>query len=346
MRLFPAGILILCALVASQSCKKSGLDPDVDTTGHEIRFDDPKTKASIIEDADIMDFGVFIEKNLGKAGSPTENKWESLIENERVYRVGNTDDFTYDNTRFWVFDREFFFFGVHPYGTSVTRTAEETSSQTTFTYTVDLAVPYQANTDYMVAQKTVPVPLAFDVETPVDMNFRHLLSKVVIKIKKSSDYNAGDTFIVTQIGLSGISRNGTLTATHAPGAYSETLAPTAESRQIRRQNLDLELTTEGVNVLDNDPEDGFEDGLLIMPQEFVDDQIKLSVAYTYQQDNDTEIQYSTLEVDIPADEINEWESGKSYTYSLELKIDNNIYISTPTVNSWGTAQSGGTIIIK
>lgn len=346
MRLFSTGILILFALVVGQSCKKSGLDPDLDTTGHEIRFDDPRTKVSIIEDADIMDFGVFIEKNMGAAGSLTENKWESLIQNERVYRVGNTDDFTYDNTRFWIYDREFFFFGVHPYGASVIRAAEDTETQTDFTYTVTLSVPSQANKDYMVAQKTVPVPLDFDVTESVSMEFRHLLSKVVIKIRKSSDYNSGDSFVITNLGLSGISCNGVFEATHTPDSYTETLIPTAENRQIRRQNLNVELTTSGVNVLDDDPDDSFEDGLLVMPQEFIDGQVKLSVAYRYQQADDTEVQYSTLEVDIPADEINEWKSGKSYTYSLELKIDNNIYISTPTVNSWGTAQSGGTIIIK
>ena len=309
-----------------------------------IRFSCVDTKVESASDIDA--FGVFIEQNLGPDDTPLTHRWISLLENDRVYR--NSSKFTYDNKRYWVENRTFFFFGVYPYGTNVNRTAEENNvlvdgvivPQTTSLYSFDVSIPYAANTDYMVAQKSVLVPTNYESFNPsVDMNFEHLLSRIAFNIKKSED-NAEETFIVTQVGLSGLSRNGVFTATHAPNSYRTTLVPTVESRPVRRSGLSTTLETTAKNVF------GENGGLLVIPQKITNGQIKLSIEYTYKQTETSELQYATLEVDIPTDNVNEWKSGKSYTYSLELMIDNKIYIGTPTVSKWGSAQQGGTIIIK
>lgn len=317
-------------------CKKDALPGD-DERKDLIRFSGVDTRAVITNGSQITQFAVFAEQNLGPDDTPEALQWVSLLKDERVYR-DDSGDFTYDNKRYWIPERTFFFFGVHPYGASVTR--EQNSDAKTFKYTLDIAVPTNAATDYMAAQKTVPVGLAPKVYPVVDMSFTHLLSKVAFKIMKSSEYNADDTFTVTQVGLSGISARATFIAEHGPNTYSEKLTVIPENRQVRRQGLNEVITTSGVNVLGDD------DGLLLVPQEFAGGQVKLSVNYTYKGAGDTENTYLTLEVPIPADKVSKWESGKSYVYTLTLMIDHNIYISTPTVSDWGTAQPGGTIIIQ
>ena len=289
---------------------------------------------------EINEFGVFVQQNLGKDDEPTANQWNSLLEGERVYRT--TSGFTYDNTRYWVDNRAFFFWAYYPYaGITAARTEEieyvdvngELQPSTTSHFTLNVSVPYAANADYMVAQKTEKTGVG-TYPSSVDFDFEHLLSKVVFNVKKSND-NANDKFIVTQVGLAGISRNGVFECTHVPGRLEESFTSTAENRQVRRSNLNKEISTSGVDVLDG--------GFYMLPQTLVENQVKLSVTYTSQQNGNGELQYLTVEKVIP---VIEWEKGKVYTYTLELAIDNKIYISTPSVTGWGSMQTGGTIIIK
>ena len=332
-------IITICTSVALLSCNKNEMETQ-SSNSEIIRFNDVATRTVVSNASEITEFSVFADQNLGPDGTTQAHQWVSILQDERVYRDEN-NDFTYDNTRYWVNGRTFFFFGVYPYGTDVTRTESiDPQGQISFEYTVGVTIPYNASRDFLIAQTTIPV-LVDAVDYPlVGMEFNHLLSQIVINVKKDAIYNATDSFIVTQVGISGISRNGTLVAAHSPNTYTESLNVVDESRQIRRQNLNASLTAAGVDVL------GENNGMLVLPQVIKEGVAKLSIAYSYQQAADTELQYSTIEVDIPTEQVSQWESGKIYTYNLTLKIDNNIYISTPTVSNWGTAQSGGTIIIK
>ena len=42
----------------------------------------------------------------------------------------------------------------------------------------------------------------------------------------------------------------------------------------------------------------------------------------------------------------EWKAGEKITYSGTIQVDNSIVFDTPKVESWGTEQVGGTIIIQ
>ena len=338
-RFFRNSLCVALLIAGAVACNKE-LAPPTTPQSKAITFGSVETR---VESADEMnEFGVFAQQNLGKDDDPASLQWLALLEEERVYRTNS--GWTYDNTRYWVDDRTFFFWAYYPYvGTTATRTTEttyvnfngESQPKTISHFTLNVAVPYAADADYMVAQAgaittTAPYP------SSVDFEFEHLLSKIVFNIKKSGDFNANDKFIVTQVGLTGVSRNGTYVATHTPGSsYKEEFTPTTESRQVRRSNLNKELTTGGVDVTSG--------GFYMLPQTLAGDQVKLSIAYTYQQGGNGEVQYLTVEKAIPA---GEWVKEKVYTYTLELAIDNNIYISTPTVSSWGSMQTGGTIIIQ
>lgn len=302
-----------------------------------IGFGNVDTRA-INSASDIQEFGVFIEQNLGAKGTDEYLQWISLRESERVYRDVNRL-FVYDNKCYWVDDREFFFFGYYPYGAIVARSDEVNSDgETTINYSMNITIPYAANSDYMIAQCTKSTTGVTEYPI-VDMKFSHLLSKVSFRIQKSEEHNANDTFIVTQIGLSGVSRTGIYNITHTPTRYTEELSIIPENRNIRRNNLGVEINTSGVDILSGD-------GFLVLPQAIDDGKIKLTITYTYQQDGSSDITYNTKEIDIPVSAVGEWVSNKSYMYNLTLDVDNSIYISTPTVTGWGSMQTGGTIIIQ
>ena len=331
--------LIISTILTLTACSNEGAYYSATNDGS-IKFGNIATRVPITNASEIDQFTVYAEQNLGADRTTEAHQWVSLLENERVYKDGS--DFTYDNTRYWIENRTFFFFAVYPYGTSVTRTEDtivhDGENATEFAYSVDVSVPYAANTDYLVAQRTV---CTNDVESEADyptvgLSFEHLLSQINVKVKKADD-NAKDTFIVTQIGLSNISRTASFKAVHAPNSYTETFIVATESRRVRRQGLSVELTTNGVDVLGDD-------GLLVIPQEL--GSVKLTLEYSYKGESEKEVTYSTVEVDIPTDAVSKWEKGKKYTYTLTLEFDHNIYIGTPTVSDWSTPQAGGTIIIQ
>ena len=94
-----------------------------------IRFGEAVTRAAITNADDITEFKVYAEMNLvpDNATDGSNLQWVSLFDGgEKVYRDNNNDgvtdttgDFTYNNTRYWVNDRTFNFFAVHPYETEV-----------------------------------------------------------------------------------------------------------------------------------------------------------------------------------------------------------------------------------
>lgn len=339
-RLIP--IYIIATLLLS--CGKDVPDgPNVEQRNL-ISFGDVSTRVNSAND--INEFGAFIGLNLGAESEPGEKEWLSILERERIYRSGG--GFTYDNKCYWVDERAFFFFGYYPYGTNVSCTQEHNlatidgleQTVTTSTYTMDISVPYAANADFMTAQRSVHTADP-DFETTVDMVFNHLLSMVSFTIKKDADgENAEDKFVVTQLGLSGVSRTGKFTAVHTDDSYTEEFIWNDESRQIQRNNINVELTTGGVNIL------GENNGLMVMPQSLEEGDIMLNISYTYQQKGTDEVLYNTKSVAIPTSTVNKWVAGKKYMYSLILDVDNSIYINTPTMTDWGTPQPGGIVIIK
>ena len=50
-----------------------------------------------------------------------------------------------------------------------------------------------------------------------------------------------------------------------------------------------------------------------------------------------------LETSLPA---GEWKAGEKVVYTGTIQVDNSIVFDAPQVESWGTEQVGGTIIIQ
>lgn len=253
-------------------------------------------------------------------------QWVPLFsEGELVSRVGSSNEWTYENKRYWVDNRYFCFYGFYPSSLEVTRTEDAEG----WVYSSTISVPYAADTDFMTADKMVHTIAGF--EPTVQMTFKHRLARVKFKISKD---NGTNIFRVTEIGFSGISRRGTLEFRKGD---SGVLTPIAESRNVLRRDLNVNIEESGTTLFGNN------DGLLLIPQKFVAGQVQLNLSYEYGQSGSSEVEHLTLSKDIPT---GEWEAGKTYVYNLKLKADKTIYISTPTVEDWGIPQSGGVVIIK
>lgn len=304
-----------------------------------ICFGEASTRAEIKDASEIREFKVYAEVNLGSDSATDSSnlnlQWIPLLEGERVYRSSADANapFTYDNTRYWVNDRTFYFFGFYPETTVITRTSEESESGTILRYTGSVQVPYAADSDFMTAltiQREIPEGEEFPEGVP--MKFKHYFANIGFEATKNAN-NARIT--ITSIGFSGISRTANLSIVCQPGSsYTEELVPVPEQRTVLRRNLEYNIETGTELLKDN--------GLLVVPQSIVDGQVMLNISYEYQQDGQ-EVEYYTFSKAIPAVT---WKANQRYVYTLTLSVDKNIYISTPTVEEWGSPQSGGIIIIK
>ena len=134
-----------------------------------IKFGAASTRAEVTSANDILAFKVFAEMNLGadNAEDGSNLQWISLLENERVYRDNSDADFTYDNTRYWVNDRTFYFFGFYPETINVMRYGLENG----WAYTSTIEVPYAADLDFMTAIYSQGI-----TDNAFPESFRHFLT--------------------------------------------------------------------------------------------------------------------------------------------------------------------------
>lgn len=333
-------LIIFAAAALLSSCD----EVEMENNAKAIRFGGVETRAEVTGADQVLGFKVCAEMNLGpeNAEDGSDLQWIPLLEDERVYRSNSTSPFEYDNIRFWINNRKYYFYGVYPESVSVTRYGLENG----WVYNSTIEVPYAADMDLMTAISDVTVGDETEFE-PVKMNLKHHFSRVKFKICKNN-VNKDDTFTVTEIGISGISRSANLILMYNPGStYAPTLTPNSDIGSVLRRNLNEEIAlgewdadnklVGGTTLLENN-------GLLLIPQEITNGQASLNISFTYKQKEATEVEYQTISKPLPGGYA--WEANKTYVYTLELKDDKNIYISTPTVEGWGTSQPGGFIIIN
>lgn len=330
----------LAGALSLASCSTEELI-DKDQTDIPIKFGEVKTRAEVTAATDVLDFSVFAEMNYlveTENGTDESSDFISLLDNEKVYRATSGDDFTYTNTRYWVKDRTFNFFGVYPYMATGIERADDLTNEGSTTeyagYTVDFTIPTTADTDLMIAHKTERTLENESYPEYVSMEFQHLLSKISFNIKQDNAKNPNDVFNVTKLTITGIKKSGTY-STSIKADYTDNWSLNNEALIINKSfEPAITINTSGKNVLGDN-----EEGFLLLPQNT--ENIQVTVEYTFKQNGQ-----ATPVAKEATGKLSgaNWEVGKHYNYNIVLSVDNYIYISTPTVESWGTAQSIGTII--
>ena len=313
------------------ACSKGEL-PEENGAGTAIDFGELKTRAEVVAPNDMLEFGVYGEMSSQEEAS----SYTDIFTNERVYRSDASVEWNYDNTRYWMDGRTYHFFAVYPYENSQHRVQKAVLEQGTAKYDgfqIAFTTPIAADTDLLTAFETVEAQAPN--YTPVNLEFAHALSKIVVKMAKNSA-NAANKVVVTSVSLSGVKKSGVYHCSRET-AYTDHWVTEDEIMTISFDNKSTELTTNGINIMD----------LLLVPQEIATNSIKLTIKYSFYYVNGAFAYENTLERVIPTDKIDEWEPATNYVYSVNLSAEaNDIVFGTPTISEWGAAQSSGTIIIE
>ncbi len=316
--------LVALALLALTACSvETEVTPPNPSQGDEISFGSVSTRADKT-DLEANGFGVWAV--FVNEAQPT-GYW--LLDNEKVYLEG--DDWTYDNIQRWVNNSFFGFFACYPQDAGFVKDVENLS--VTMTY----ETPDAANEDILVATTFVDTRTAGYNET-VHLTFKHLFSKVNIRVKQNKGTNERDNFIIDKITLRNVKSKGTCKAFQGIDVVWEYDDATKTfTKEIEGDNI-IDFET-GIMLS--------EDGLLLLPQAIAANSIELEVAFRVGLEGNTDIstfESKTYKAYLPHT-VN-WEAGKSYTYTAQVSTYNPIVFLAPMVESWGGSQSGGTIIIK
>lgn len=308
-----------------------------------IKFGKVETRAEVSSANDILEFGVFAEMNLGADGTEDTIKYINLLSNECVYRANASSDWSYDNKRYWVNDRTFHFFAVYPYMQGQVSAATLTQNGEQYDgYKVDFETPSNANTDLMTAFKTEKTMISQTEYPTINFQFGHALSKITFKVAKNPS-NSSQKIVVRNISLTNIKKNGIYSSSRN-GNYIPNWEVNDDVMNINQYNLNKELDTNGTIVAT----------FLLIPQEIIENTIKLSVNYAYYGIDGVYAYENTATANIPiTDNIDKWDIASSYTYKITLAAEeNNILFGTPSVDVDGIWDEeneklvGGTIIIQ
>ena len=309
------------AAVALVGCNREDV-PVSPQEQHAISFDNVSTRVGL-SDLQANGFGVWA---LFVNEAQPAGYW--LLENEKVYLK---DGFwTYDNTQLWVSNSVFGFFACYPQNAGFEKDVENMS--VTMTYeTLDAA-----NEDILVA--TTIVETVGDYDETVPLTFKHLFSKVNIRVKQNKGTNERDNFIIDKITL----RNAMTKGTYVPFQSED------------KAWVDMSTTKTFVKEIPGDDIIDFstgillsDEGLMLLPQTIAANKVELEISFRVGLEGETDLnnfESKTYKAFLP-NTVN-WESGKSYTYTAQVSTYNPIVFLPPMVESWGGSQSGGTIIIK
>ena len=321
-------------------CSSEIIDTEDKLQNDLIGFSQITTKSGL-DDVKANGFGVWAST------SSSANNSASILTNEKVYFDGSVWD--YDNTRYWIDDCKFFFFAVYPYTADNTLVTEHNivNDGVNFTgYTMEVITPDSADYDPLVAINVTDTGLD-DYSKTVNLQFQHMMTKINLKISQDFDKSPDFDYYVKKVSLSGIKGNGTLLAMpYGDVLYQAWNFDNATSKSfskiyntpVRLRNPNASDKKVTINI--------FGDGLLLIPQNIEANNVIVRVDYYYDiNPNDDDIGVERyIEVSIPATDI--WKGGQAISYSLALSEQTDIKFSAPTIESWGSPQTGGTIIIK
>lgn len=298
---------------------------------HAISFDNVSTRAGL---SDLQTNGFGVWALLVNEAQPN-GYW--LLDNEEVYWENN--GWTYNNTQLWVSNSFFGFFACYPQNLDIKKSTAVVGGEKIPIVALDYETSAAANEDVLVA--TTFVDTSVDgYNTTVPLTFKHLFTKINIRVKQNKGTNENDQFIIDKITLRNVKSKGTCKVfqdVDVVWEYPENASTMSFTKEIEGDNI-IDFET-GIMLSD--------DGLLLLPQAIATNSIELEVAFRVGLEGNTDIstfESKTYKAYLP-NTVN-WEAGKSYTYTAQVSTYNPIVFLPPMVESWGGSQSGGTIIIK
>lgn len=325
-------ILTIFAAATLLGCNQESIT-EVPSSLGAISFSNVSTRAGL-SDLVANGFGVW---SLMYNEAQQDGYW--VFENTHIslgsdgWKYADTDE----DLRYWVNNSFYFFAAVYPQENVTTATRDNQK-----VVVIDIATPVDTTPeDILIATPYVDTSREYD-ET-VGLTFKHLHSRVNIKVKKDEGTNMYDHFIIDKITLKSVKSKASvvLLSSVDPVWEYDTSVTNTYSRDFEG---DTPIGLAGEVLLSDE-------GLVLLPQDPSAVKLEISFRFAYG-DGTTNIpdlslfKSETYSVNLPTSIVPVWESGKSYTYTALLSMNNDIKFLAPSIEYWGGAQSGGTVIIK
>ena len=188
---------------------------------------------------------------------------------------------------------------------------------------------------------------SFNGSNPVSFTFGHIFTKVSFKIKQNFDKDDANDYFVKSITIEGIKDNATFGVQPYNGTVYSGWSFTGASTTSfsKTYGTPQKLRGEGANkvvILE-----ALSD-LLLIPQEIAAGGVKVTIEYNYRlygaPEDGSQDEEKSIEITLPA--TNLWQPGRALSYTIALASQSDITLYAPTIEPWGTPQTGGTIIIK
>lgn len=337
-------ILTIFAAVSLLGCNQETITEVPDSPGA-ISFSNVSTRAGL-RDLQANGFGVWA--TVSSIGS-TDVSYQPILEKEHVYIPDGGTEWTYDNTQMWIPNSMFYFFAAYPKEIGVQQHATTQNGVNYTSYSLDITADGSADTeDILVATNVTDTKAeSFDPDNVVSLPFSHLLSKVNVKLRQNFDIDPDFNYYVTKITISGIKGNGT----YMTMPYNDSWLSYWDFNNALNIVLEKDFSDNPVLLRNEGAADPiviltvWDDGLLLIPQEFAGGNIAVRVDYLYDVNLDDENMGEPKFVEgfVPAGKL---ESGKYVNYTLSIANSSFITFEQPTIDPWGAPQTGGTIIIQ
>jgi len=251
------------------------------------------------------------------------NKWK-VFDDVKVFYNKETASWQYSPEQCWEMNNTYTFYALFP--DTLTNTNFDEDGRLSFGC-FDIRQTDEYN--YLKAvdllwAKNRGVATGMTPPETVPLIFSHMLTNINIELKKHAN-NANDVMEVTYILLNGM---------NCVGSMEDDVWSLSEPSYFW-DKLDTPQTLSANDSL-------CFSNVLMLPQVIEENQVTLYVVYSYQQAGGTTMT-KMLETSLPA---GEWKAGEKIVYTGTIQVDNSIVFDTPQVESWGTEQVGGTIIIQ
>lgn len=334
----------MLAAVALIGCNREDV-PVSPQEQHAISFGTVDTRAGL---SDLQRDGFGVWATVSSIGS-TDVSYQPLFEKEeRVYIPTGGTKWTYDNEQLWISNSIFHFFAAYPYNIGFEEHRQQQDDVWYTGYMLNVTADGSANTEDILTAQNVTNTNTSGYSTTVHLTFSHLLTKFNLTISQNTDIDDNFEYYITKVIITGL--NGTsayvvipfeenfYTGWNTSEATPMTLVKSFDSPVCLREDYGDNRKSKPLKVWGNE-------GVMLIPHDIAANGVKITIEYLYDVKLDDDSLGSPRSVTgfIPAIK---WTSSTAVNYNISIADTNEIKFDQPSIEPWGSPQTGGTIIIK
>ena len=356
------------AALALVGCNREGF-PTSPHGQNTLSFGTVDTRAGL---SDLKRDGFGVWATVSSIGS-TDVSYQPILTEELVTYVSESEGWTYEHEQMWIPNSIFHFFAAYPHNIGFEQLRFEYGGQYyTACYKEISANGSVVPEDILIATNQVDTSAeSFDPDNVVDLIFQHLHTKVNFKIRQNFDADPSFNYYVTKVTLRA-------PKTIVPGEPEPADEGAIYSKGIcmympynKEENIIAWVYRDMLNTQEEYPKvvlskefseprilrnigtadptvilSVWGDGAVLIPQDIAANSLEVVVDYIYDVSVDTDYKDGTPKQAKAILSPIKLESNKSICYNLAISNTTSLTFDKPTIEPWGSPQTGGTIIIK